>query len=189
MRLIGLPLGGKWVSLITRCMPLYSHSVLFVVQRPAFLRSILPICMGAWGEGAGRSCIFWLCAPALVPSPPPFYPPPPAAYFTAAVFHVTLWSLIHLSSGPLAPPDQTRRLPRPSWPITKSTWTSRPSARSRTFLSLTTAPCWWPILAGASRRSSVVRVPARAARSLTVERCWFCVLVVAGELFAFVTAS
>eukprot|EP00966_Prymnesium_polylepis_P306234 7076657-Prymnesium_polylepis.1 len=64
-------------------------------------------------------------------------------------------------------PDAFRAL------LFSQTLTRPPSRRSGRFWSSTTAACWSPTRAAASRRSSAVRVPARVARSRTVKRLRF----------------
>lgn len=65
--------------------------------------------------------------------------------------------LVSPSPGPpsvLLPPQPSARLwPRPSWPTTRSTWMSRPSARSRSSCCSMTGRCWWPTPAAANPRS------------------------------------
>ena len=74
--------------------------------------------------------------------------------------------LVRWHAGPPLPlPADPRRVP--AW----QTSMRPPSRRSGRFWCSTTAACWSPTPAAASRRSSAVRVPARAARSRTVKLC------------------
>ena len=70
-------------------------------------------------------------------------------------------------------PDLRRLvLPSAACQRTQQTKTRPPRTRSSPSCCPTTAPCWWLTLAAASPRSSVVRLPVPAARSLTVKSVW-----------------